>query len=107
MGVTAWTVLVLAGGVGALARLGVSRLPCGTLVANVTGAFALGLLAGSCAGDTTTRVLGTGFLGGYTTFSTWIVETARLDRRRAAIGLAAGVALGLAGVAAGRAIARG
>ena len=107
MGVTAWTLLALAGGVGAVARFGVSRLPLGTLVANATGAFALGLLVGAGAGATTTRVVGTGFLGGYTTVSTWMVETAQQDRRRAALSLAAGLALGLAGVAAGRAIARG
>lgn len=86
--------VALAGGLGALcrflldhavARLAVSgRLPLGTLVVNVTGSFLVGLVAGWWAvrsGDPGLRqVLGTGFLGGYTTFSTACVETVRLVR---------------------------
>ncbi len=112
---TGWVLLAVAGGVGSAARFGVGEacrqrlpnVPVGTLVVNATGAFALGFLAGSGAGEATARVVGTGFLGGYTTFSTWIVESAELERRRAAVNLVVSLALGLVGVAAGRAIARG
>jgi hypothetical protein len=61
--------------------------PVGTTVINVTGSFLLGLLGGLALqhGLPTSwhLVLGTGFLGGYTTFITASVETVRLlqDRR--------------------------
>ena len=61
-----------------------SPVPLGTLVINVTGSFLLGLLTGWWmfhTGDPGWKpVLGTGFLGGYTTFSTASVEAARLTR---------------------------
>lgn len=58
-------------------RLG-SSFPLGTLVVNLTGAFAIGLLVTLLAGrlpDGTWRpLLVTGFLGGYTTFSAYTFE---------------------------------
>jgi CrcB protein len=87
-------VVALAGGLGAVTRFLLdtwighrsqgSRVPLGTLAINVTGSFLLGLLAGWWmfrTGDPGWKlVLGTGFLGGYTTFSTASVEAARLYR---------------------------
>lgn len=82
--------VALAGGLGAVARFvldGVLRarfrtaVPIGTMVINLTGAFLLGVLTGAVAHgapDTLLVVAGTGFLGGYTTFSTASLETARL-----------------------------
>lgn len=56
--------------------------PLGTLVVNVTGSAALGFLVGlglyHGLADTPRVVLGTGFLGAYTTFSTFAYETVRL-----------------------------
>ncbi len=86
--------VALAGGLGAVTRFVVDaavtrrtrsvRLPVGTIVVNVTGSLLLGLVVGwwsSRTGDPTLRaILGTGFLGGYTTFSTASVEAARLVR---------------------------
>ena len=86
--------IVLAGGAGAIARLMIGGLlqrgpgsvfPVATLVINVTGAFVLGLLTGAAGaplGVSAIAVLGTGFLGGYTTFSTASVESADLLRKR-------------------------
>jgi fluoride exporter len=89
----------MAGGLGAVARLVLDGLirgrhvleyPVGTTLINVSGSFLLGLLGGLTLrhGLPTSLhlVLGTGFLGGYTTFSTASVETVRLlqDRRFAA-----------------------
>ena len=51
--------------------------PWGTFAVNVTGAFVLGVVAGALSGDAYTLV-GTGLLGAYTTFSTWMLETHRL-----------------------------
>lgn len=84
--------IALAGGLGAAARLGVdvaarrhvpASFPWPTILVNVTGSFLLGLLVGLRAGEDWLLVAGTGFLGGYTTFSTASVETAGLllDRR--------------------------
>lgn len=84
--------MALAGGVGAAARFAVDGLvqrharsvPLGTLVVNVTGSFLLGLLTGLAVShrglDGVTLVVGTGFLGGYTTFSAASVETVNLAR---------------------------
>jgi CrcB protein len=61
--------------------------PRGTLVVNITGSFILGLLTGlflyhAFPTDPKT-VLGTGFCGAYTTFSTFTYETVRLAEERA------------------------
>lgn len=57
-------------------------IPLGTVVVNVTACLLLGLVAGWTAAASTptavSSVLGTGFLGGYSTFSTASVESARL-----------------------------
>jgi CrcB protein len=61
--------------------------PLGTLVINVTGSFVLGVLTGLAlyhAFPTDAKVvLGTGFCGAYTTFSTFTYETVRLAEERA------------------------
>ena len=76
------------GAVGAVARAGVQgialkreRIPffIGTLVVNLSGAFALGLLHGAGASGTWLKLAGAGFLGAYTTFSGWMLETERLN----------------------------
>lgn len=85
--------IALAGGVGAAARFLVdswvatrlrASLPTGTVVVNVTGSLLLGLLTGWAirhgGGGDVKAVLGTGLLGGYTTFSTASVEAVRLAR---------------------------
>ena len=84
--------VALAGGLGAVARFLVDAeigrrasrapLPLGTVVINVSGSLLLGLVTGWWSvhtGDPDVRsLLGLGFLGGYTTFSTACVEAARL-----------------------------
>lgn len=93
-----FVLLSLAGGLGAATRFaldGVIRsragesLPWGTILINVTGSFLLGLVTGMVGqhllAGSAQLVLGTGFLGGYTTFSTASLETVRLlqaGRRR-------------------------
>ena len=74
-------------------------LPWGTWTINITGSFLLGLLAGAATMlDLDSRVLaaaGTGFLGSYTTFSTFTWETLRLAEDRAYLAAAVNVALSL------------
>lgn len=112
--------VVVAGALGAVARAWVSgavqrrwtRRGLGTLAVNLTGAFALGLWLGVPAPQGWLEVVGTGFLGAFTTFSTWMVEAVLAwrdgDRRAVAAEVAAtllaGVGLLLAGTALGGAI---
>ncbi len=114
--------VALAGGLGAVARLVVEgevrrrvgdRLLGGTVLVNLSGSFLLGLVTGLAAAGLLAAparlVVGAGFLGGYTTFSTAAVEAVRLvlDGRRAAAlvhgagQLLAGVLLAGAGLALG------
>lgn len=93
MGLGAFVLMALCGGVGASCRFLVdsavnkrNRLafPLGTIVVNVTACFLLGMLTGWTASLATTGaqtvklILGTGLLGGYSTFSTASVEGVRL-----------------------------
>jgi fluoride exporter len=96
-----------------LALLGASRaLPVNTLVINVAGAFVLGvILATVPATQTPTRLLlGTGFCGGFTTFSTFSAEVVALAERgqaTRAAGYAIGsVLLGLVAVLGGTLVGR-
>jgi CrcB protein len=93
--------VIVAGAAGAPARFLLERavsarfpraFPWGTLIVNLTGSFALGLLVGAAldggVSDGTRTVLGTGFLGSYTTFSTYayeVVKRAEDGHRRAAV----------------------
>jgi len=87
-------IVFVAGGIGSLARyamsLGVESLwdgsfPLGTFLINLIGCFGIGFLAGSAERlpiDANLRLLlQTGFLGGFTTFSAFGLETFRLFRR--------------------------
>jgi CrcB protein len=102
------------GALGAVARWRVGSavsarvpgdFPTGTLVVNLSGAFALGLLTGAAVSHRVAFIFGTGFMGGYTTFSTWMVETERLGEDGALVAAIANIALsmlaGLAVAAAG------
>lgn len=91
------------GGLGAAARFFVdgvvtslrrTSVPIGTLVVNLLGSLGLGLLYGWWAGhsELVMALVGTGFFGGFTTFSTAMLESARLvveQRRWAGLGLVA------------------
>lgn len=98
--------VALGGGAGALLRRAVQRVSvvrtgrahAGTLLANLAGTFALGLLLGSPLSAHRGWVLlaGTGFLGGLTTFSTVMAHLVELLRARR-FGEAAGYGLGTFG----------
>jgi CrcB protein len=83
----AWVGVGVFGALGAWLRFAVggaitarrpSDFPFGTFVVNLTGGFTLGLLVGLGVSGYALLDFGTGLLGGYTTFSTWMVETQRL-----------------------------
>lgn len=106
----------LAGGLGAVLRyladwgvahLAGRRFPWGILLVNLSGSFALGLVAGLL--PDAAFVVGAGLLGGYTTFSTAMVDTIALwkdGERAASVFNALGMLLlSLAAAAAGLALA--
>jgi len=118
----AWAGFVVAGAVGAPVRYLLddaisSRtqgvFPWGTLAINVSGSFLLGLLTGIALFHgfpaTPRLILGTGFCGAYTTFSTFTYETVRLAEEgavnEAARNALASLVLGAAAAAAGLAAA--
>jgi len=109
MSVGVWIGVALLGGIGALLRFRLDalvqlrfagELPLGTLVVNLAGSFCLGALTGLSVTDDTLLLAGTGLLGSFTTFSTWMLETERLGEdgqgRLAVLNLAASFGGGLA-----------
>ncbi len=111
----------LAGALGAVARYLLGRLiaertrtlfPWGTLLINVSGAFLIGLLLGlttrKVLNTQAQTILATGFLGGYTTFSTMSWESVQLIRggnlRQSVLYLTANVVPGLLAAALGIAL---
>ena len=87
--------VILAGSAGAVSRFVLdgfirsrlkSEFPYATVLINVTGSAVLGVVAGLVAFGSTPEqvqaIVGVGFCGGYTTFSTASVETVRLLERR-------------------------
>jgi CrcB protein len=113
----AYVWVALGGALGSMARyavsLGAARglgggFPWGTLIVNVAGSFAIGLLAALVAADGR-PLLGTdarafllvGVLGGFTTFSSFSLETLELARAGASGAAALNVVLSLAVCLAG------
>ena len=118
-----WTLKLLAvaaaGGAGTLARYGLAslvqhvtkgHLPWGTIVVNILGCFLFGLLLALFAGQTWFTpqwkvIIFVGFMGAFTTFSSYIFETGELIRMRQWFAVAGNVALqnvvGLAAFAVG------
>lgn len=114
--------IAIGGAAGALARYGLAgwvhdlagaAFPWGTLAVNALGSFLLGLivryLEAIAATPELRGALAIGFLGAFTTFSTFSYETIGLlqggDWGRAAAYAVASLFLGLAGVVAGFALA--
>lgn len=122
MTVWTWVGFVLACGIGAPSRYLIDGwvqertegiFPWGTWVVNVSGAFVLGLLTGlglyHGLGKIPKIILGTGFIGSYTTFSTFTFETVRLvqegDVADAALNVMVSLVAAAAAAAAGMALA--
>lgn len=102
-----WIGVMLAGGLGSVLRFlfdgtvarraGKSRafgtLPFGTLAVNISGAALLGFLGALALNRDAALLAGTAFVGAYTTFSTWMLETQRLGEERQVFNAATNVVL--------------
>jgi CrcB protein len=113
--VTVGVAFVVVAGLGAVARAVAGHrlnrtggFPHGTFAVNVAGSTALGLLHG--VGAPAITVLGTGMLGTFTTFSSFVRDGVALAEQRqrvlAAVYVAVSLGAALLGAAAGVAIAR-
>ncbi|MBP2160730.1 MULTISPECIES: fluoride efflux transporter CrcB [Asticcacaulis] len=112
--------VLIGGGVGSVARYGLGRWlngfwPYGTFAANVAGGLLMGLVMGFILrnpgeGERMRLLLATGVLGGFTTFSSFSLETVQMLERRdyagAMIYAGLSVVLSIAAVALGLFIVR-
>ena len=109
-----WAGVCVIGGFGAVARFTVDRavarrtarpFPFGTLAVNLSGAVLLGFVSALSLSPHAALIVGTSFVGAYTTFSTWMFETHRLAEERqfwpAAANIVVTVVLGLAAAGLG------
>jgi len=76
------------------ARAG-AGFPWGTLTVNVTGSLVLGFVLGIPAGPALTALVGAGFCGALTTYSTFAYETLRLPRPHALANVLVSILAGL------------
>jgi fluoride exporter len=88
------------------ARAG-SAFPWGTLTVNVAGSLVLGFVLGIPADPALIALIGTGFCGALTTYSTFAYETLQLPRLRALANVVVSILAGLAAAYLGLALAQG
>lgn len=124
MSFTTCVLIMIGGAFGTLARYVVSvlalpisrELPWGTIIINITGSFLIGLVGTLTlahgrypVSENFRMFVMVGFCGGYTTFSSFSLQTLDLIRNgtmgRAAINIAVSVALCIGAVALGHVVA--
>ena len=118
MTIAIWAGVLVIGGIGsvlrflvdgAVARRVIRSFPFGTLTVNISGAALLGFLGGMALSRHAALLIESAFIGSYTTFSTWMLETQRLGEERqlwsAGANVAVSVALGMAAALLGQWIA--
>ena len=109
-----WIAVALLGGAATLARFlldaaiserAAGAFPAGTLAVNLSGAAALGVLAGAALHGSALMIVAGGGLGSYTTFSTWMLESQRLgeagDARLLWLNISVSLVAGLAALVLG------
>jgi CrcB protein len=115
MTLAVWAGVMVVGGIGAVLRFLVDRavarraarsFPFGTLAVNVSGTALLGLVGELALSHQAALLADTAFIGSYTTFSTWMLETQRLGEERqlwsALANIVLSVVLGLAAALLGQ-----
>jgi CrcB protein len=83
-----WVAVGLLGGIAAAARFAIDAeisarravpFPLGILAVNISGALALGIVAGAALHGEALVIVAGGGIGSFTTFSTWILDSHRLE----------------------------
>lgn len=110
----AWAAVGLLGGLAAAARFAIdaeiaarahSEFPLGILAVNLSAALALGVVAGATLHGAALTIVAGGGIGSYSTFSTWILDSHRLEAagqaRLAWLNVAVSLLAGFAAVAFG------
>ncbi|MGM0448775.1 MAG: fluoride efflux transporter FluC [Methanobacteriota archaeon] len=100
VGVAAALAAAAAAGTGP-AVLGDAPAGTGTLIANVVGSFALGLLLTRTSSDRFRLFVGTGTLSSFTTYSTFVADAVALGTRAGVLYVAVSYATGFAAAALG------
>jgi fluoride exporter len=114
MSAAGWIAVGLLGGIAAGARFLIDAeitsrarnpFPLGIFVVNLTGAFALGVISGTGLDGNALVIVAGGGIGSFTTFSTWILDSHRLDgsghTQLAALNIGISIVAGFAAVAVG------
>jgi len=117
-GVWLWTAVVALGGAGSLLRLVVDErvrrhrpaaFPLGIFTVNVSAALLIGAITGAGLSRDAAWLASTAFVGAYSTFSTWMLDTVNAASRRlfliATSNIAASTVLGISAAWLGRSIA--
>jgi CrcB protein len=110
----AWVAVGLLGGLAAAARFAIDAevsvrlaapFPLGILAVNLSGALALGIVAGIALHGAALTIVAGGGIGSFTTFSTWILDSHRLGEaglaRIAWLNIGVSIVLGFVAVALG------
>jgi CrcB protein len=110
----AWIAVGLLGGLAAAARFAIDAevsvrlavpFPLGILAVNLSGALALGVVAGAALHGAALTIVAGGGIGSFTTFSTWILDSHRLGEaslaRIAWLNIGVSIVAGFAAVALG------
>lgn len=88
-----------------ISQRAVTTFPIATLIINISGALLLGIVSGLSLTDNAYLMLGEGFLGAYTTFSTFMYEGFHLfqekEKLNAFIYILGSLIIGILGYAAG------
>ena len=114
-----WILVAVGGALGSVARYGLGQavdarwdadFPVGTLLINLLGSFAIGAVAGFTSDPAVRQLVMVGILGGFTTFSSFSLQTVQLmnaGRYPVAAGyVAASVVLCVLGTMLGLALAK-
>jgi CrcB protein len=121
MSLPVWAGVALLGGFSAIARFVLDawvtarterrRFPYGTLAVNSSASFLLGMVVGLSLTGQALLLAGAATIGSYSTFSTWMLETHRLDedggRAAAIVNLLVSLVIGVGAAAVGRLLGAG
>lgn len=94
----AYLLVAVGGAIGSVLRYHAATLfgarPLTTFAVNISGSFAIGMLAASVSSPMLRLFVGTGIIGGFTTFSAWQLEAFSASQGKAGSALSLTILLG-------------